>query len=174
MNEEIQLSEQSLEVVPYINIKNATRSEIVSKANQVIQDAKDGVLDPLDMLIICNKWEKFCETVKEGIKKLAYDQATIGEKEEYSRFSAVITRETFGVKYNYGSTGDFEWLQADAKRKEREAFLKSIKPMSSFADETEREEYKKSITVVDEETGEEITLNPPIKTGTPGLKIQIK
>lgn len=178
---EMRDQDESFDPIPYENIKNCTREDIEDKAAIVISEAMDANIDALDLLITCNKWEKFTEIVKDGIKKLAYEQTNIADGEIYKKLSVDVERGVFGVKYNYKGTGDPIWLKLESDKKDRENYLRTLVLPSTISDEKKRAEYIEMITLpelVDEETGEVIQekmqLLPPTKTGTAGLKITIK
>lgn len=171
----------SLELISYGGIKNATKTDIKQSAELVISEANMGNIDALDCLIICNKLEKFTEVVKEGIKKLAYEQTKIADGEVYKRLNVSVERGMFGIRWNFKNTNDPVWNSLEAQRIDRENYLKTLVLPNQIMDEEKRAEYIKSITideVIDEETGEVIQekcqLNPPTKTGSAGLKITIE
>lgn len=171
----------SLELISYGGIKNATKTDIKQSAELVISEANMGNIDALDCLIICNKLEKFTEVVKEGIKKLAYEQTKIADGEVYKRLNVSVERGMFGIRWNFKNTNDPIWNSLEAQRIDRENYLKTLVLPNQIMDEEKRAEYIKSITideVIDEETGEVIQekcqLNPPTKTGSAGLKITIE
>lgn len=171
----------SLELISYGGIKNATKTDIKQSAELVISEANMGNIDALDCLIICNKLEKFTEVVKEGIKKLAYEQTKIADGEVYKRLNVSVERGMFGIRWNFKNTNDPIWNSLEAQRIDRETYLKTLVLPNQIMDEGKRAEYIKSITideVIDEETGEVVQekcqLNPPTKTGSAGLKITIE
>lgn len=174
-------SGMSLELISYGGIKNATKTDIGRSAEMVISEANIGNIDALECLIICNKLEKFTEAVKEGVKKLAYEQTKIADGEIYKRLNVSVERGVFGIRWNFKNTNDPIWNNLEAQRIDRENYLKTLVLPNQIMDEAKRAEYIKSITVdevVDEETGEVVQekcqLNPPTKTGSAGLKITIE
>jgi len=127
---------------------------------------ESGMDDPLKVLAISKKMEYVTDGVKARIK-----DATIREAEKHGEKSfpwgncEMHLAPTY-TKYDYSKCNDPEWEESDAKersgsnsKKEREKFLQQI---------------KKSFTMIDDRTGEVITITPPVKTQTMGVKVTIK
>jgi len=140
-----------------------SKVDLKGRAEQAVQAVKDGWVDAIEASIMIKKTEQVLDYMKEEIKPLALSKMV--EKSD-SLYGVDITKSMLGVKYDYSQCGSLEWNElneklADIKKKmaDIEKFLKTL---------------TKSTTIVDEETGEITTLNPPIKTGTEGLTLKVK
>lgn len=122
--------------------------------------AAEGYDDPLKIWIMLNEVSKAVEDCKKSLRDLAVSEAEkYGKRFEHNGYEFKI-QET-GTKYNFENCGDPVWqsykqsaLSVSEKVKERETFLKSL---------------KKSVTIVNDETGEVSEIQPPVKTSTTNL-----
>lgn len=149
-----------LEVLTLIDAQSYERF-----AHQIAFMVKEGHAGAVQSRVSMNFWKKAFALAEKLI-----EEETERDAERYGK-----TFEFMGAKcewgatytaYDYESTGDDQWaehkraeLTVAGKRKEREAFLRTLKA---------------PIDIVSRETGEVITIIPPIKTQTEGLKITIK
>lgn len=135
-------------------------------SDQVIQSVKQGETNPLKVRV----WIKTMETIISRLKsETNHEQLMEADKwgeRSFDYAGATITKAEHGTKYDFSKCGDPIWEQRDqilysAKNqlKEREDFLKTI---------------KEPMTIVDDRSGEVVTINPPIKTSTSGLNVTIK
>lgn len=128
-----------------------------------------GEVDPI--VAFCNV-QKLAKVLDEFGKDKEVRRCILDEFDKYGQKKVQkgdITLEAseIGVKYDYSYTNDerladmyrrLDWLKAEIK--EREEFLKHL-PASGQS-------------VVDETTGECVTLYPPVKTSTSWIKTTIK
>jgi len=157
--EEVQETGVSLELSKLLTFDKADIFEVVST---VVERVNDGWVDPLDALIYAKKGELLFKEVISGIKS----KVEVPAEKGYTKYHAQLTEKMSGVKYDYSECGDPTWndLQAQidkltTEKKDRESFLKSL---------------KKETTIVDDESGEVITLQPPVKSGSMSIALTLK
>lgn len=135
-------------------------------STQLINAVKNGEVNPLQLKAIFKIFEKVHEIVSNATKSEQLNEASLYPETKFNAFGFEITKEELGVKYVYANCGDpvynhrlkiFE--EAQDQLEEREKFLKSLKV---------------PITIIDDESGEVATINPPLKTGKSGLKFSLK
>lgn len=153
--------------VSLLRLGASTKQQIKSLVRGVIDGVDNGDISALETFLLLKAWEDVSEEIKKAVRSKAVAEA--------SQYQGKLTLhgnelETFeaGTKYDYAATKDPIWPQLDAiantaieRRKEREAFLRTIKP----GDVT---------TAVDPESGEEVRLVPPPKTSTTTVKVTLK
>lgn len=144
---------------------STSRAGIDVFSDQVIEDVKGGLVNPLQIRV----WIKTMEEILERVKKETNaNQLTEAEKYSENRFEfmgATLEKADFG-KYDYSVCGDPEWEQftvtentAAEGRKLREAFLRTL---------------QRPLDLVDKDSGEVISIKPPFKKSAPGLKVSIR
>lgn len=143
-----------------------SKDEINRFSVQLINQVKNGELNPLELKAYFKKLEAVIEIVDKHTKEHQLNEAEKYPEKAFDLFGCKIEKSELGTKYDYASTGDYEWGEldidvksAERKRKDREAFLRSIKHPE---------------TIVYERTGEVITVKPPAKKSETGLKFHIK
>ena len=148
------------------NSMDVTRQSIGETVAVILKAVDEGAVNALEARIRLKAIEEVVSTASSSIAKYVRDEAEKHGAKSFDYMGAKVELAETGVNYNYDVCGDQEWeeLQASLKQlkadiKAREEFLKSL---------------KKPITVANEETGEIITINPPVKTSTSGVKISIK
>lgn len=136
----------------------ANKSEIITFSYKLSEEINSGRVNPLDLL----RYKKAIETVFENIKDTLREAAvTEGSKygKEFNHAGANFALGEFGTKYAYDKCNDPVWNSLKAAMKEREAWLRGLK---------EPEQW------VDEESGEEFTVTPPLKTSVTSLSCKIE
>jgi hypothetical protein len=110
--------------------------------------------------------EKAFEDIKNNIKTNINTEADKYPGVTFNYKGVELAKGDVHTSYDYAVCGDtvYERLKVDAdtanaKLKERESFLKGI---------------KSPLIVVDELTGEVVTIQPPLKKSTPGVKFFIR
>lgn len=157
------MTEKAISTLTYFNTSKVGIQQFVDK---VITELEAGQINPLDLLIYLKSIEKSIEGINQRAKEMINNEADKYSEKSIEYKGARIDKAELGVKYDYAMCEDREWniMTADIntltyKRKKREEFLKAlINP----------------IDWVDVETGEIITIYPPIKSSTTGLKVTIK
>ncbi len=115
--------------------------------------------DPLKVLAISKKMEYVTKRVTERIKQNSEREAGKYGDKPFEFMGTEMHYTATYTRYDFSACGDPKWNEASKTVEERESFLKALKgPM----------------TVVIEETGEAVTVNPPKKIQTMGLKTTVK
>lgn len=144
----------------------STQTQIDVFSDSIIQAVKEGEANPLEVLIQIKALQKVSDRVLKEINDNLLNEANKYSETNFEFMGAKIEKAELGTKYDYASCGDTEYEMLDSQMnslkqriKEREDFLKSI---------------KQDITLVDNFTGEVVTVHPPIKKSTSGLKVSIR
>ena len=148
-----------------LQLLNADKPSLERFANSIIQDVKEGRSNPLEIQILIKKYEFVLNEIKENIKvNVNTETAKYGEK-PFGYGGAECHYTPTRTEYDFTVCGDHLWVFHDQKvnehsesKKERESFLKTI---------------KEPMNVIDED-GEVITITPPQKKQSYGLKVTIK
>lgn len=143
-----------------------TQTQIDVFSDGVIQSVKEGEANPLEVLVMCKAFEKANERILKEIRDNFIIEANKYPEKSFEFNGAKLTKAEVGTKYDYTHCNDSVYNdrkkivdEATKQLKEREEFLKSL---------------KEPITVVDEGSGEVITIRPPLKTSTSSLTVSIK
>jgi hypothetical protein len=133
-------------------------------SNNFINPIINGDIQIEKGILILRAIKKAIEDAEEKLYDDVVDAVSKYGKEGASINGAKITIKEVGVKYDFDNCQDVIWNDLTSaikeltdKRKEREAFLKTLTKM---------------FTYVDDETGEIITINPAIRKSTTGFVIQ--
>lgn len=143
--------------------KNITKSSIKEKVDAMITVIHEGSVDPIEALIYAKKGIETFTALEKNVRELA-EAIGVG-KAGLEKFNVKVSEGMTGVRFDYTNCGDHEWEifnqqmeSAKASMKEREKFLSSLtKPMEILVNECEV-----------------IKVNPPIKSGKLGLKLEMK
>jgi hypothetical protein len=140
--------------------------EVAQFSKQIIESVKQGDANPLEVLVMLRSLEAVSELVREEIGDEILTAAEKNSEKKFEAFGAFIEKTELGTKYDYGTSKDtvYERLQADAntaksRLDERTAFLRGL---------------KSEMTIVDELTGEVVTLRPPQKKSKSGVKVYLR
>lgn len=124
---------------------------------------REGHIDPIEVRVKMKAWEKAFKAAESAIAPEVEREAAKHGK-AFDFMGAKCEWIPTYTAYDYAK--DVTWNnfkekveQATAKQKEREAFLKTV---------------KEPFQQLDPDTGELITVTPPIKTQREGLRITIK
>lgn len=147
-----------LEVLNLIDAKSCEQF-----AKDMAALVQQGHVDPIQVRVLMSAWEKAFKSLKTAIEpEVAREAEKHGKAFDFMGAKC----EWVPTYTDYDYSRDVTWGNlkqavetATEKRKEREAFLKTVK-----------EPFKQ----VDEETGEVMQIYPPVKKQTEGLKITIK
>lgn len=144
----------------------STQTQIDVFSDSIIQSVKEGEVNPLEVLIQIRALQKVSDRVLKEINDNLLKESDKYSETSFDFMGAKIEKAELGTKHDYAACGDTEYEMMDAQMnslkqriKEREEFLKSI---------------KQDITLVDQFTGEIVTVHPPTKKSTSGLKVTIK
>lgn len=135
-----------------------TKTQSKEHSIALLQMLDEGHLGPLQLAVQIKYMEDVFLYIKEELR-----QRVIAEKDKYGKDEMTYKGVLFevkesGVKYDYSKCEDFIWNEINEQihtlteqRKEREAFLKTL---------------KERFTYIDQSTGEIITLYPPQRKST--------
>lgn len=165
---------QDIQATSILALMDTTKAERKSFALQILSAIEEGKVSPL--MIHCqlkateNLIKQFTDA-KEG-KEIAeqYKSFLLDEAAKYGKkfdfHSGGFEVKEAGVKYDYSQCNDAEMDKLLAQQetltqaiKDRETLLKGIKG---------------HLDVIDEETGEVVTLYPPVKTSTTTVAVTLK
>lgn len=152
--------------IQYNTLLEANKERIGDIARSVVHNIQQGETDALRAYIAVKKGSELFKQLEENIKPYAVEKANPPKGGALEMYSCKIEQAEVGVKYDYAHCEDPELDKLTDKidkytkqRKEREKFLQAL---------------KKDHTYVDEETGDIITIHPPVKSGQMSIKTTIK
>lgn len=143
-----------------------TQTQVDVFSDQIIESVQNGEANPLEVLVMLKAFEKVSERVLKEIKENVLREAGKYPGNSFEFNGNKIEKAELGTKYSYDTCNDpaYKRLSAQAneiitKVKEREAFLKVLNGPQ---------------TIVDDETGEVVTISPALKTSQYGVKVSIR
>ncbi len=141
-----------------------SQAQIDTFSDDLIRSVKDGEANALEVLVQLKAFGKVTERVVKEIKENCMREAELHPETAFNLYGATISKGDTATEYDYSN--DAEWVtlnaktaEAKAKQTERETFLKAVKV---------------SFQTIDESTGEMVTVRPPLKKSSAGLKISFK
>jgi hypothetical protein len=144
----------------------ATQVQVDVMSDQLIASVKQGEVNPLEVLTMFRAIEKVSDRVLKEIKENLLNEASKYSGNSFEYLGNKVEKAELGTKYDFSKCNDPAWENFDSAanaaltfKKEREIFLKGIKDKE---------------TIIDPNTGEVVTILPPVKTSTAGLKVTIK
>jgi hypothetical protein len=144
----------------------STQTQIDVFSDNIIESVKNGEASPLETLVLLKALEKASERIMKEIRENVITAAEKYPERTFEFAGASLEKGEVGVKYDYSVCGDpvYEQRQSimDAAKTlldERTAFLRAL---------------KQPITIVDEGSGEVITIRPPEKKSTTSVKVTIR
>lgn len=148
-----------------LHLNPSSAQQIEAFASSIINEVKSGDESPLRVLIQLRAMERASKQILKGIEENLLTEAEKYPGNSWEMWGNRLEKAELGVTYDFSVCKDptFERLEVDfntAKERldERKEFLKAI---------------KKPLDVVSED-GEAITIYPPQKKSTTGLKVTIK
>lgn len=139
------------------------KTEIERVATEMVQGIVDGNVQTEKALLTIRAVRVAMESAEDKIKEQVIDELHKRGKEGFDMYGAKVNLKELGVKYDFNNCLDAEWQSLDAEikrltelKKERESFLKSL---------------TKTMTIVDEVTGEISQVHPPIRQSTTSYTI---
>lgn len=136
----------------------ANKKEIIHFSKKLEEEINAGTVNPLDLLRFKKAFETVFENVKDTLREAAVSEGAKYEK-EFNHAGARFTLGEFGTKYAYDQCGDPVWNTLKQAIKEREAWLRGLKEAEKW---------------IDEDSGEEFTIAPPLKTSVTSLSCKIE
>lgn len=135
-----------------------TKEQIERFTQLLIEEIKEGRVDPLKLLMHQKAIEKVFDNIKSDLRSASIDIAEKYGKGKFVLHGANFEVKEMGVKYDYKHCNDKQWEKLEKDKKDRETFLKSLTA---------------PLSIVDEETGEVVTVNPPLKTSTTTVAVSL-
>lgn len=154
----LQLSDEKL-----LNLSKEYIGKVVTTLkNRVL----DGQLDEIETFIAAKKGLEFFSQVEKQLRPIAEDKIRLAKGEVYKKYGTEISQAETGVSYSFEECNDPQWNRLKAAADEASTELKNReKTLKTFT---------KPVDVLDPETGEVTTVNPPIRSGKMGIKLSIK
>jgi hypothetical protein len=154
----MQTIESTLSIMP------ATKDEVAAFVAKFKEEMESGYSDPIKTLRNLKAIEAALEQMIKIAMPYALDEAQKNGK-SFQQYGAKFEVKEVGVKYDYSHTNDTIYASLATKQaqikeqmKQRETFLKSISGQQ---------------VVIDEETGDVVTLYPPQKTSTTSVAVTL-
>lgn len=152
--------------ISLLNLMASTSVQIDVFSDSVIQSVKQGEESAIKVLLQLKAMEKASERILKEIKENYLTEAEKFPGNEFDYLGNKIQKGDVKTEYDYTVCGDPVWerrkaaLDADKTLlDERSTFLKAMKEPQ---------------TIVDDLTGEVITIRPPLKKSVAGLKVSIR
>lgn len=149
-----------------ISVPVNRKEQIESAAATVIEQINNGLVNPLLTLANIKSWEKVFEKIKEDVIVNALRESEKYPEKEILEYGVKFEKMEAGVSYDYKSCNHpaYERLcnqieELNVKKKQMETMLRSIDDHA---------------TLIDEATGEVVTIYPPSKKSTTTIKVTIK
>jgi hypothetical protein len=145
--------------ISQLTVLPATKEEVALFAEKLRQELLSGNYNALDLFITRKRLDQVFDIVKDDLNKLAFDEAEKYGEKKFDYKGVKIERSSTS-KYDYKNCNHPEYNQLLKRKTELEEFFKTIKIPMQIADESTG--------------GEQIVINPPIKSTTDFLKIATK
>lgn len=143
-----------------------TQVQVDVMSDGIIESVRQGDANPLEVLVSLKAFEKVSDRVLKEILDNFVTEANKYAEKSFEFAGNKIEKAEVGTKYDYSICNDPVYnhrleisKKANEQLKEREEFLKAL---------------KEQVTIVDEGTGEIVTITPPFKTSTTSLKVTIR
>jgi len=135
-----------------------TKDEVKAFANKLRVEILNGEVDPLLITKVKKAFEMVFDTIKDDLRTATVEVAEKYGKGKFSVHGSEYEVKEMGVRYDYEGCGDPVYKKLKEDIKKREAFLKSLSEPFKY---------------IDADTGEEVTINPPIKSSTTTVQINL-
>ena len=120
------------------NLMTSNKAFRTDLAQRVVQDVKDGIIDPLEAFIYANKGQEVFDAIVTNIRPIIAGKQI--QKGGIKLYDAEIIEKKNADSFNYVVCNDSEWDKLNAqltdikaKMKVRETFLKTLtEPMSTM------------------------------------------
>lgn len=160
------MSEGPSTAIGVLDMFSTSRTGIDCFSDQVIQAVQAGEVNPLKIRIWLKTMEEIIERVKKETNEFQLREAEKYPEKSFEYAGAKIEKAELGTKYDYS-------VCHDPVVEQLECTLESVKQQL-----TDRQKFlqaiKDPLIVVNDETGEVNTINPPLKKSTSGLKVSIR
>lgn len=120
------------------NLMTSNKAFRTDLAQRVVQDVKDGIIDPLEAFIYANKGQEVFDAIVTNVRPIIAGKQI--QKGGIKLYDAEIIEKKNPDKFDYAVCNDSEWDKLNAqltdikaKMKVRETFLKTLtEPMSTM------------------------------------------
>ena len=133
--------------VQQFNTLPTTPQQVEAFAEKLRTELNSGIFNPLDLLVAKKAIDSVFEIIKDDLKTNVETEASKWAEKSFSYHGVTITKGSKST-YDYSVCKHPEYDRLTKRIKELEAYLKTL---------------SKSTPMLDEETGELITINPPLK-----------
>lgn len=158
---------ENLTPIGAMRLLPTTNQQAIDFADLIVEHTiLDGNEDPLRVYVEAHRLEKMFAEIKDRVKPQAIEQMDKYPEKIVKEFGAEITVQDAGVKWDYSQCNHPEMILAESRIKE---FTARQKDCGKFL-----QSLKKSLEIIDPETGECYTVNPPSRTATPTIKVTLK
>ena len=149
-----------------LNLFNTSKEGISLFASKVVNEVEDGKIDPLKVKLWCKTLTEIAEKIDKATKEHQRKEAEKYGDKPFMFAGAELHLTSVRTEYDFSVCGDheledlnhtFETVKADIKK--REEFLKALPHPT---------------TIISTFTGEVITIKPPLKKQTEGIRVSIK
>lgn len=159
---------QNMSATSIVALFQTNKEQRKAFAEQVIESVVESQVQPLNIHLQIKAMEDIIDQIKSDPK---YREALLNEAEKngkkFSWQNSKIDIREVGTKYNFDNCNDPIYLEMKSestaineKVKSRETFLKTVSP--------------EGMTIVDESTGEAVTIYPPSKTSTTSVVVTLQ
>lgn len=160
------MNEQPTSALSALRSLATTQVQVDVMSDQIIESVKSGEANPLEILIMLRAFEKVSKRVLSEISDNILSESDKYPEKTWDYHGNKLTKSEVGVQYDYSVCGD-------PVHDQRESILNAAKTLLD-----ERKEFlkalKEPVTIVDEGSGEVITIRPPAKKSTSTVTVSIK
>ena len=146
-----------------VGLLKASKSDIANIVKDVMYNVNEGYVDKLDSYIFAKKLETLAKDLVKKLKPIA-EETPINKG--FVKHNVAITEGNQGVSWDYSETGD---IVLPELLKKQEEIKKEIENRHKFL-----QTITKPTPLIDPDSGEVYTVNPPIKSGSLGFTLKIQ
>lgn len=145
---------------------STSKEGITLFASKVINEVEEGKADPLKVKLFCKTLTEIADKIDKATKSQQNTEAAKYGSKPFAFAGAELHLTSVHTSYDFTACGDPEWEQMNQQIESLKASIK------------QREEWLKTMggpeTIISTLTGEVVTIYPPIKKSTEGVKVSIK
>lgn len=143
-------------IISTMSVLPTTADEVIMFTHKLSDELTSGFINPLELLRIKRGIETVFENIKPLLDELAQEEAAKYHENNFE-YRGIKIEKSSSVKYDYKVCGHPEYDRIIERKKELEAFFKTI---------------KSPIHIANADTmGEEVMVLPPLKKSTDILKV---
>lgn len=146
------LAEQESLPIASRSLLTLRKGEILELATQILQQVNDGIIDEVDVKVLAKKGETFFKALNDGLS----GKVELPQEKDYKKYGCTMSMQDTGVRYDYSVCGHPMLDAINSFIAEKKFVVDKI--------QKELKGFTKPGEIVDEETGETIPVNPPIRT----------